>query len=105
MLCVPRSWAASPCVIARQTEILSAIFAVSTKCSPNSSPSIFVFTCPTGPRYSTGARGLGSQDSWCAIPPGRKMWMTASAVALGFSSLSTPAPAVPPSAWCERMPM
>ena len=33
-------------------------------------------TVPSGPRYSVGARYLGSQVSWWAAPPGRKIWMT-----------------------------
>src|SRR5687767_727172 len=70
MLCVPRSWAASPCVIERITVILSATSAVFRICSPNTSPSSFVFTVPNGPRYSIGALGLGSNDSWWASPPG-----------------------------------
>ena len=42
MLCVPRSWAASPCVIERMTVILSAIWAVFGSVSQNDSPSILV---------------------------------------------------------------
>jgi hypothetical protein len=38
MLCVPRSWAASPWVIERTTVILSAIDAVCGMSSPKTSP-------------------------------------------------------------------
>ena len=82
MLCVPRSWAASPWVIERMTVILSAIWAVWGSVSQNDSPSIFVAIEPSSPRYSIGANGLGSNVSWWAIPPGRKMWMTESALAV-----------------------
>src|SRR3954464_4369037 len=75
MLCVPRSWAASPWVIERQTVILSATWAVFCMNSLKTSPSSLVFPVPSGPRYSIGASGLGSNDSWAAMPPGRKMWM------------------------------
>src|SRR3954453_22617838 len=75
MLCVPRSCAASPCVIERTTVILSAIFAMFGTFSLKTSPFSAVGTVPNGPRYSIGAYGLGSNDSCCAIPPGRKMWM------------------------------
>ncbi len=85
MLCVPRSWAASPWVIERMTVSLSAICAVLGRVSLKTSPSIFVFTVPNSPRYSTGANGLGSNVSWWAMPPGRKMWMTESALAAIFS--------------------
>src|SRR6476620_10650058 len=60
MLCVPRSWAASPWVIERMTVILSAICAVLGSVSLKTSPSSFVFTTPSSPRYSNGAYGLGS---------------------------------------------
>ena len=43
MLCVPRSWAASPCVIERMTVILSATLASLGSVSQNSSP-VFVLT-------------------------------------------------------------
>ena len=62
MLCVPRSWAASPWVIERMTVILSAIWAVCGSVSLNSSPSILVWIEPISPRYSIGANGLGSND-------------------------------------------
>ena len=81
MLWVPRSWAASPCVIERQTEILSATFAVSFISSEKTSPSRLVFTVPNGPLDSIGASGLGSNDSWADMPPGRKMWISDWAVA------------------------
>ncbi len=42
MLCVPRSWAASPWVIERMTVSLSAIWAVLGSVSLNRSPSILV---------------------------------------------------------------
>ena len=42
MLCVPRSWAASPWVIERMTVSLSAIWAVCGRVSLNFSPSILV---------------------------------------------------------------
>ena len=42
MLCVPRSWAASPWVIDRMTVILSAIWAVCGRVSLKTSPSILV---------------------------------------------------------------
>ena len=38
------------------------------------------------PRYSTGAYGFGSQLSWWAMPPGMKMWMTASAFGSFFAA-------------------
>jgi len=76
MLCVPRSCAASPWVMLRTTVTLSAICAVCCINSLNTSPVIFVATVPSGPRYSMGAKGLGSNDSCAAMPPGRKMWMT-----------------------------
>ena len=81
MLCVPRSWAASPWVIERMTVILSAIWAVLGRVSQNGSPSILVGIGFSSPRYSIGANGLGSNVSWWAMPPGRKMWMTESALA------------------------
>ena len=81
MLCVPRSWAASPCVIERMTVSLSATWAVWGSVSLNCSPSILVGIEPISPRYSIGANGLGSNVSWWAIPPGRKMWITESALA------------------------
>ena len=81
MLCVPRSWAASPWVIDRMTVSLSATWAVLGKVSLKNSPSILVGMCDSSPRYSTGANGLGSNVSWWAIPPGRKMWMIESALA------------------------
>ena len=40
--------------------------------SQNTSP-VFVLIVPSSPRYSIGANGLGSNDSWWAMPPGRKM--------------------------------
>src|SRR4051812_37336307 len=81
MLCVPRSCAASPCVIERITVILLAIWAVLGRVWQNDSPSILVAIAASSPRYSMGANGLGSNVSWWAIPPGRKMWMTDSALA------------------------
>src|SRR4051812_21717829 len=81
MLCVPRSWAASPWVIERMIVSLSAIWAVFGRVWQNDSPSILVAIEPSSPRYSIGANGLGSNDSWCAMPPGMKMWITESAFA------------------------
>ncbi len=80
MLCVPRSCAASPWVIDRITVNLSATWAVLGRVWLNDSPSILVAIGPKSPLYSTGANGLGSKVSWCAIPPGRKMWMIESAL-------------------------
>jgi hypothetical protein len=58
MLCVPRSCAASPCVIERTTVILSAIFAVSLQIF-RKADAIHVSTDrPSGPRYSMGAERL-----------------------------------------------
>ncbi len=82
MLCVPRSWAASPWVIERITVSLSATWAVWGSVWLNFSPSILVAIEPMSPRYSIGANGLGSNVSWWAIPPGRKMWITESALAV-----------------------
>src|SRR5687768_1003811 len=76
MLCVPRSWAASPCVMDRQTAILSATSAVFGRHSLKNTPSSFVLMEFISPRYSIGAFGFGSNVSWWADPPGRKMWMT-----------------------------
>src|SRR5947209_20453134 len=76
MLCVPRSWAASPWVMERTTQILSAMLAVSLRCSENTSPSILVLTVPRGPRYSRGLNGFGSHVSWAAEPPAGNMWMS-----------------------------
>ena len=59
MLCVPRSWAASPCVIERQIVILSATLAVCFNSSLTRTPGTFVSMLPNGPRYSTGAYGFG----------------------------------------------
>ena len=39
--------------------------------SQNGSPSIRVPIVFISPRYSIGASGLGSNVSWCAMPPGR----------------------------------
>src|SRR5437867_997325 len=64
MLCVPRSCAASPWLIERHTVILSAICAVFARFWLKRTPSSFVCTVPSGPRYSTGANGFGSHDSW-----------------------------------------
>src|SRR3982751_4377274 len=75
MLWVPRSWSASPCVIERMTVILSAMSAVFGRVWLKTSPRSFVLTVPSGPRYSTGALGLGSNVSWWAMPPGMKMWI------------------------------
>src|SRR6185437_1811459 len=66
MLCVPRSWAASPWVIERITVSLSATCAVWGRVWQNFSPSILVSTEPSSPRYSMGANGLGSNVSWWA---------------------------------------
>src|SRR5437660_950974 len=49
------------------------------------------------PRYSIGAFGFGSQVSWCAAPPGRKMWMTL----LAFPSLLG---SLPWAAWERKKP-
>ncbi len=76
MLCVPRSWAASPWVIERHTVILSASCAVCFRHSLKKTPEIFVGIDVISPRYSIGASGLGSHDSWWAMPPGMKMWMS-----------------------------
>src|SRR5438046_4892464 len=67
MLCVPRSWAASPWVNDRMTVILSAIWAVRGSVSAKTSPSSLVLTTPSSPRYSIGAYGLGSNVSWWAM--------------------------------------
>ena len=58
---------------------LSAIAAVFVHISLNYPRDVRV-NVPSGPRYSTGAYGLGSKHSWWAIPPGRKMKMTDLAV-------------------------
>ena len=50
MLCVPRSWAASPWVIERQIASLSAIFAVCGRTSPKRTPGSTVSMLPRGPR-------------------------------------------------------
>src|SRR3954447_6226552 len=76
MLWVPRSWAASPWVIDRQMASLSATWAVCFRHSLRKTPSSLVWTTPISPRYSIGAFGFGSHDSWWAAPPGRKMWIT-----------------------------
>ena len=76
MLCVPRSCAASPCVMERMTQILSAICAVSLRCSENTSPVEVGVHGSQRPAIFDRSSGLGSNDSWCAIPPGRKMWIT-----------------------------
>ena len=55
MLCVPRSWAASPWVIDRMTVSLSAIWAVCGSVSLNSCPAILVGMVDISPRYSIGA--------------------------------------------------
>ena len=52
---------------------LSATAAVFLNCGPNLAPEIFVPIELKGPLYSVGAYGFGSNDSWCAMPPGRKM--------------------------------
>ena len=83
MLCVPRSCAASPWVIERTTVILSAIFAVCLRCSEKRTPSSFVSIDPSAPRYSTGANGFGSNVSCADQPPGRKMWISDCATAVG----------------------
>ena len=57
----------------------ASVTAVSFMNCPNWMPGILVSMAPKGPRYSAGAKGLGSKDSWWDIPPGRKMWMTLSA--------------------------
>jgi hypothetical protein len=50
MLCVPRSWAASPCVIERTTVSLFMIFAMLTNFSPTYSPGTEVLIGVYGPR-------------------------------------------------------
>ena len=80
MLCVPRSWAASPWVIERTTVIRSAICAVCTSFSLKCTPDRLVGIVPMSPRYSSGASGLGSNVSCCAQPPGSQMWITLWAV-------------------------
>src|ERR1035441_7455502 len=62
--------------MARMTQILSAMSAVCLSCSAKYTPSSLVFTVPSGPRYSIGTRSLGSNDSWAAMPPGRKILIT-----------------------------
>ena len=94
MLCVPRSWAASPWVIERMTVILSAIWAVFGRVSLKTPPrSSCLDRCPSSPRYSIGANGLGSNVSWWAMPPGRKMWITESALGTIGPSNSSGRPA------------
>src|SRR5947207_3595987 len=85
MLCVPRSWSASPCVIERITQILSATCAVFLRCSQKWTPSMLVFTLLNGPRYSIGASIFGSNDSCAAMPPGRKILITDCAFALAIA--------------------
>src|SRR3954452_15702363 len=97
MLWVPRSWAASPWVIDRQTASLSATWAVLARHSLKYTPSILVLIEFISPRYSMGALGLGSQVSWWAAPPGRKMWMTLLAVPSLLGSF-------PRAAWRRRNP-
>jgi hypothetical protein len=63
MAWVPRSCAASPCVIERITVIRSAILAVSFRFSEKNTPGRLVLTVSIGPRYSTGASVFGSNDS------------------------------------------
>src|SRR5437867_10232254 len=63
MLCVPRSCAASPWVIDRQTVILSITCAVFVRHSLRKTPSTLVGTTLMSPRYSTGEFGFGSNDS------------------------------------------
>src|ERR1035441_3806577 len=63
-------------VIDRTTVILFATCAVRARFSLNTTPGMVVFTTPSGPRYSMGASGLGSHDSWCARPLGKMIWMT-----------------------------
>src|ERR687898_478070 len=83
MLWVPRSWAASPWVMERQMASLSATWAVCFRHSLKNTPSSLVGMTAISPRYSIGAFGFGSNVSWWAAPPGKKMWMTL----LAFPSL------------------
>src|SRR5690606_631334 len=75
MLCVPRSCAASPCVIDRMMVYLSAIWPSFGSRPPMTSP-VLVFTVPNSPRYSSGALGLGSKVSMWLMPPAMKMKIT-----------------------------
>src|SRR5438132_242037 len=65
MLCVPRSWAASPWVMLRITQILSASCDSLGSVSENTSL-VLVLATFISPRYSIGAYGLGSKVSWWA---------------------------------------